>query len=541
MKKRIFSICASALLIAGLAPGAGAFDALTYLYGSTTSVYLNRFAKTGGSLNVVSPDYFECAADGSVIYTKMPDSLLISSMRGRGVRVTPFLSNHWNRDNARAMLARRREAAEFIGNAVRQYGLDGIDVDIQNIQPQDKETFIDFMRLLKTALPDGADLTVCVAPNPYYTNLGWQGAYDYQKLGEICNHVFMMTYDESYDGGNPGPVSSYWFVETSIKYGLQYVPPEKLMMGLPFYGRYWTEGVKGAAWTIADIEWLVANTDSDTWYDEAKQCARATIRIPEGTTVTTWGGKKVKAGAYDVWYENERSFEKKFALVRQYGLKGLGTWALGQEPSYMWENFTQWLEGSIFDDIKNHWAQSYIITLTQEGIIKGAGARAFNPSGTLTRAETAAMFVRLAKIDTPGVENPFFDTQNHWARDEISAAHAAELVGGRGEGYFAPDEPVTREELAIIAARYTNLEAAMNLTDSPFSDVSKELTPIGNDAILKLAANGVLNGYADGTFRPHSKVTRAEAAKVLLLVRGLPTRFINGEIIPERQEQQGPR
>ncbi|MDR3209603.1 MAG: S-layer homology domain-containing protein [Oscillospiraceae bacterium] len=539
-KKLVFSILAATSLLT-VCPRAAAYDSLTYLYGGTTAAYMQRMGKTGNSVNIVSPDYFETGTDGSVLFTKIPDPLLIAAMRDQNVKVTPFISNHWNRENARKMLERRAEAAEFIASAIVMYNLDGLDVDIQNINEQDRDAFTDFIRLLRAALPLGASLTVCVAANPYYTSVGWQGGYDYARLAEYCDHVFIMTYDESYESGPPGPVASYWFIETSIRYGLQYVPPEKLMIGLPFYGRYWSADTKGAAWTIADIEWLVANTDAVTWYDADKECARATVTIPEGTTVTTWGGRKIKGGVYDVWYEDARSFEKKLALVRSYGLKGVGTWALGQEPAYVWDNFTAWLEGSPFDDIKGHWAQSYILELAARGVIKGVSPTRFEPEAFLTRAEAAALLTRMANLTPqPGAHN-FTDTATHWANGEIAAAWEAQLVRGTTDSAFEPDRAITREEFAVMSARYTNLEDTFDLNDSPFSDVSKELTPTGNDAILKLALNNVLDGYADGTFQPHAPITRAEAAKVLTLLDALPSRFVDGEVLPLEKAHMEPR
>jgi spore germination protein YaaH len=525
----IFALCA--LVPGATGPSARAFDSLTYLYGGTTAVYLKRMDKTGGSINIVSPDYLETGGDGSIIYTKPPDMLLLASMHDKSIAVTPFLSNHWNRDNARAMLKRRAKAAAFIANSVETHGFDGVDIDIQNINEADRADFTDFIRLLREALPTGKTLTVCVAANPYYTNVGWQGGYDYAALARYCDHVFIMSYDESYDGSEPGPVSSLWFVETSIKYGLQYVPPEKLMIGLPFYGRYWTTGVKGAAFTINDIERLVDNGYAATWYDEARECARATITIPSGETVTTWGGKKIKGGVYDVWYENARSYEKKLALVRKYGLKGIGTWALGQEPSYVWDNFTAWLEGLKFYDVRDHWAQSYILELAQEGVIKGVTATQFSPEGTLTRAEAASLLARLAGLSQQPGGHDFADTVGHWANGEIAAAYTAELVRGTSDTMFEPDRPVTREEFAVMADRYTNLEDAIDHTTSPFSDISTEVTA-GFDAILELSENDVIAGYPDGTFQPHKHVTRAEAAKIVSALRLLPTRFVDGEILP---------
>ncbi|MDR0916325.1 MAG: S-layer homology domain-containing protein [Oscillospiraceae bacterium] len=535
MKRLRFPAILLALATLFSVPPVRAYDSLTYLYGSSTSVYLSRMAKTCDSVNIVSPDYFETTASGAVIFTKTPDPLLISMMHTNGVTVTPFVSNHWNRAQGRAMLKNPSAAVTFLVNAVKTYGLDGLDIDIQNINHDDRADFTAFIAMLRNALPTGKTLTVCVAANPYRTNVGWQGGYDYGALAQYCDHVFMMTYDESYEGSSAGPVCSMWFIEESVKYGLEHVPKEKLMLGIPFYGRYWARSTNkkdGFAWTIADIEWLIAATNATVTYDEQKACARATIVVPQGSNLKTWGGSSISPDTYDVWFDNAQSFEQKLALVRKYDIKGVGTWALGQEPSYMWENFSAWLNGLPFNDIKNHWAQSYIINLAAENLITGRTATTFAPDGTLTRAEAATLLCRIANLAPQNGTAAFTDTGSHWANGYIAAAKSAELISGFSNGTFLPDAPVTREQFAVMAERYTSMSDAVNLIDSPFSDVSKSLNPWSNDAILILAASGVLSGYNDGTFRPHNTITRGETAKLVTVLRTLPTRFVDGQILP---------
>ena len=162
LKKTIAALLASGVLFT-CSPIALAYDSLTYLYGGTTATYLARMEKTADNLNVVSPDYYETANNGGVIYTKMPDPLLIAAMHDKNIKVVSFFSNHWNRDQARAMLERRVEAAEFLSSSVVSYGLDGIDIDLQNINENDRDNFSDFIRLLSEKLPKEKNLTVCQA------------------------------------------------------------------------------------------------------------------------------------------------------------------------------------------------------------------------------------------------------------------------------------------------------------------------------------------------------------------------------------------
>jgi hypothetical protein len=257
--------------------------------------------------------------------------------------------------------------------------------------------------------------------------------------------------------------------------------------------------------------------------------------------VTTWGGKKVAPGVYDVWYDDARSYEAKLALVREYGIKGVGSWALGQEPQWVWDNYSAWLNGLPFNDIENHWAQSFIIDLHARGVVDGKTAHTFEPESFLTRAEAAALLTRLAGLDPIPGAPAFGDTANHWANGIIAAARSAELVAGVSNTRFEPDRYVTREEFAVMSERYTNIEDSLDLTQLLYSDVSPSANAWSNAAIVKLSVNNVLGGYPDGTFRPKAQITRAEAAKATVLLSGLPTRFVDGEILPLNKPPIGPR
>lgn len=543
MKKTAFFVLALCMMLTSTGTASAAYGSKSYLYGGTTATYISRVERTGKSLDTVCPDYFEIGSTGDLKYSKAVDPLLLASMKDKNIAVTPFFSNHWDRALARKMLAKRADAAQQLADAVTEHGLDGVDIDIQNIVETDKDDFTDFIRLLRSALPAEKVLTVCVPANPYYTSAGWQGGYDYAALNKYCDHIFIMTYDESYPGGEPGPVASYWFIENAIKYGLQYVPKEKLYIGLPLYGRYWIKGEApgGEAFTTSDIERIVSLTSSAVRYDRDKECARAEVTVGASDDITTWGGTKLKPGTYDIWFDNARSYEKKLTLVRKYDIGGVGTWALGQEPVEFWSGYAVWLNGTRFIDIAGHWAQSYILELTERGVINGLTEKLFKPQDGLTRAQAATLLVRLAGREDVAAKSPFTDTAGHWAEKYIAAAAQEQLVSGVTATLFEPDRNVTREELAVMLARYLNMEETYDVSQPMYTDVSKTDNDWSLWAIIGLSINGVYDGYPDGTFRPKRSVTRAEAAKLLSLASDMPTRFLKSETIPLDRAHIGPR
>lgn len=110
----------------------------------------------------------------------------------------------------------------------------------------------------------------------------------------------------------------------------------------------------------------------------------------------------------------------------------------------------------------------------------------------------------------------FKDIENHWAKDYIQALKIAEIVEGKGDGRFAPDELLTRAELTKIALNAFNINAP-EVSTTPFDDV--DLTDWFAPYVIKAEKEGIVSGYNDG-FRPNQNITRAEAVKILLLTAG---------------------
>ncbi len=156
---------------------------------------------------------------------------------------------------------------------------------------------------------------------------------------------------------------------------------------------------------------------------------------------------------------------------------------------------------------------------THQPYIQGFGAD-FRPDSFVTRAQMAAMLVRnLPAEATTGSTNSlsYKDVSaTHWATSEIKKAQSAGIMNGMSNTQFAPEGSITRAQMATIAYRWMQQQAnatAVNGTVVSFTDVSADLWAA--DAIAYVQSAGLMVGYNDGTFKPESKLTRAEAVKVL--------------------------
>lgn len=332
---------------------------LSYLYGGTTINYLDFLSITRDSLNTVCTDSFELSDTGNLLIVSSDklNTEFIEILHQQNKKITPFLTNHWSREIGFVALDNREELSNQIAETVIQYNLDGVNIDIENVTEQYREQYVDLMRMLREKLPNKI-VSVAVAANPNGWTTGWHGSYDYKALSEYCDYLMIMAYDESYQGSPEGPVSSSNFFENSIKYALnQGVAKEKIVVGIPFFGRYWKVGEKIGGIGIADVDVknLLENYTSTSRFDNDTKSAYAEVIIsPDDSQPTIWGGRTLTAGTYNIWYDDEQSTKYKLGVINDYDLKGAGSWALGQEIPQIWNFYTSVLNGE-----KNNTSQNF--------------------------------------------------------------------------------------------------------------------------------------------------------------------------------------
>lgn len=352
---RSIKIFASGVLISSLTLSSflSAFAAsdhyvMGYLYHGTEQQYYEYVEQTGGVLDTVAPSYFNISEDGSLVLNH-PSPSFISQMHARGLKVVPFLSNHWNRTAGINALKDVETLSSQIAAYVEEYNLDGVNVDIENVTHEQKDQYTELVRLLREKLPEGKELSVAVAANPNNWQVGWHGSYDYAALAEHADYLMLMAYDEHFEGGEAGPVASLDFVERSIQHALSYVSPDKLVLGIPLYGRVWSldnSRIIGKGTGSRVIQDIVNTTGATVTYDETAQAVRAEFTITESSPQYTVGSDFVLLpGRYTAWYDDARSYQAKLSLIEKYGLKGAGSWALGQEDPSIWENYENWMQG----------------------------------------------------------------------------------------------------------------------------------------------------------------------------------------------------
>ncbi|WP_017754119.1 hemoblobin-interacting domain-containing protein [Calidifontibacillus oryziterrae] len=162
-------------------------------------------------------------------------------------------------------------------------------------------------------------------------------------------------------------------------------------------------------------------------------------------------------------------------------------------------------------DINGHWAEKEIAYLVSKGAVNGFPDGTFKPNNTISRGEFASIIVKSLGL-TCEEGRVFSDTANHWAKDCIATAATNGLVAGLEADKFAPNEPITREEMAVIIARAAKLEVSESNTT--FKDDS-QISSWAKASVTAAAKQNLVGGLPNGTFNPQGNATRAEAVAMI--------------------------
>ena len=170
----------------------------------------------------------------------------------------------------------------------------------------------------------------------------------------------------------------------------------------------------------------------------------------------------------------------------------------------------------LFPDLKGHWSSGYVNTLYRRGIVNGVADGVFSPNGTVTRAMVVTILGRADGADTSGAASAFSDVSaSAWYGPYVAWAESCGVVQGYGDGTFRPNDPVTREQLALIFRRYAAWKGlALPETEAePFADAAS-VSSWAREAVDYVQRTGLMNGKTNGCFDPKGTATRAEICTV---------------------------
>src|SRR5699024_9075752 len=215
-------------------------------------------------------------------------------------------------------------------NTATEGGFRDVHFDLEFIPEDDREAYNDFLRKIKPRLEQaGLLLSTALAPKTSATQQGLlYEAHDYAAHGEINDFVVLMTYEWGYSAGPPLAVSPINEVERVLTYALTEIPANKILMGQNLYGYDWTlPFVQGESFARAvspqQAIRIARENNAAIQYDETAQAPFFNYYDSEGRE-------------HVVWFEDARSIQAKFDLIKRLGLLGIAYWKLGLSFPQNW-------------------------------------------------------------------------------------------------------------------------------------------------------------------------------------------------------------
>ena len=278
------------------------------------------------NINVIAPTWFSFGDEAGTLEDRGLKSY-VDAAHNRGIQVWPILSHNFENTGLTKTILSSTNKRQYVIDQViqyaRTYGFDGINIDIENIQTETSDVWVQFMRELYPQLKaQGLIVSVDV-----YMPSEWSNHYEREKVAASSDYFMVMAYDQHWSGSEEaGSVSEIPWVENGIQKNLEEVPKEKLVLGIPFYTRLWIErsnGLNVKSYSMASIQEVISSWGVLPTYDEASG-QNYVEHVQED-------------GIYKVWLEDYESISKRIALMEKYELAGYGAWRLGYETSDIWD------------------------------------------------------------------------------------------------------------------------------------------------------------------------------------------------------------
>jgi len=296
--------------------------------GNTVSPNLEASAREAAPyLTYLAPFSFQAQRDGSLKEPLLNNFPSIASNNENVLMmvITNQENDQFSDELGRILLNDTTIQDKFLTNIVntaKKYGFKDIHFDFEYLRPVDREAYNQFLRKAKNRFAqEGWLLSTALAPKTSATQKGkWYEGHDYKAHGEIVDFVVIMTYEWGYSGGPAMAVSPIGPVRNVLEYAVSEMPSSKIMMGQNLYGYDWTlpfvEGSIAKALSPQAAIQLAADNNVAILYDQKAQAPYFKYRDNEDKL-------------HEVWFEDARSIQAKFNLIKELNLRGISYWKLG--------------------------------------------------------------------------------------------------------------------------------------------------------------------------------------------------------------------
>lgn len=318
------------------------FNAYVEPFGETVSQNLEDSARNAAPyLTYLSPFSFRVQRDGTLVDPPLNEFPAIARENNNVLVmvVTNLEEGGFSDELGQIILNNQEVQTNLLNNIVttaQRLGFRDIHFDFEFLRPADREAYNTFLRRAKERFSQqGWLLSTALAPKTRADQPGlWYEAHDYRAHGEIVDFVVIMTYEWGYSGGPPMAVSPIGPVRQVLEYAITEIPPEKIMMGQNLYGYDWT------------LPFQQGDTARAVSPQQAIDLARrynVPIQFDWETMAPTFEYTDEQGRRHRVWFEDARSIQAKFDLMKELNLRGMSYWKLGLSFPQNWllitENF----------------------------------------------------------------------------------------------------------------------------------------------------------------------------------------------------------
>ncbi|MGE7667337.1 LysM peptidoglycan-binding domain-containing protein [Ureibacillus composti] len=290
---------------------------------------LNSAREAAPHLTYLAMFSFEARRDGSL--EPMPTNGIPEVAQNAGASLMMVVSNlengQFSGELGKAILQSSAVQDVLLDNIVEEAkrigNISDIHFDFEFLPGDQREAYNNFLRKAVERLhAEGFMVSSALAPKTSGEQAGqWYEAHDYQAHGEIVDFVVLMTYEWGYSGGPPMAVSPINEVEKVLNYAVTVIPANKIMMGQNLYGYDWTlPFVPGGEY---------ARTVSPQRAIEIAKENNAEIQYDTTAQAPFFDYVDAQGKSHKVWFEDARSIQAKFDLLKRLRLRGISYWKLG--------------------------------------------------------------------------------------------------------------------------------------------------------------------------------------------------------------------
>ncbi len=306
-------------------------NAFTYILGQDAVPIVNE---VGDELTYLTPFAYIVQEDGSL--TPIDDEAAIGEAIAHGIvpmmSIVNFTTNIPGEDIAHKVLNNPDAVANLQNNIIKTMkdkGYRGLNIDFEYVLPEDREAYNNFLESTVNKLhEEGFFVSTSLAPksSPDQRGLLYE-AHDYPFHGKVADFVVLMTYEWGWRGGQPRAISPVNEMRKVLDYAVTVIPRDKILMGFQIYARDWTlpfqPGQNAETISVEEAMERAYAHNAQIQYDYVAQSPFFRYSDENGN-------------AHEVWFEDARSAQAKFDLVKEYGLRGLSYWGLGYPFTQNW-------------------------------------------------------------------------------------------------------------------------------------------------------------------------------------------------------------